>query len=62
MKTIYAVCVWLVLAVICVNLSFELLTASNSLANITGFFLIITTVIVSYKTKCLTKCKSKKRY
>lgn len=60
MKTVYAFCFWLVLAVVGINISFELLTASSSIANIAGFFLIVSLILFSIKTKCLTKCKSKK--
>lgn len=47
--------VWLIAAIGVVEVSFAMISASDTLANITGIILLIVGIFVLIKTCCLTK-------
>ena len=61
-STIIKLAVWLILFVTIFNIGLVMMSTSNTVENIIGFFIIIFLSIISIKTKCLTiiKLKSKK--
>lgn len=60
MKTIIKLSIWFVLFIVLLNVGLSMISASNTIENIVGFFIIIAVVIVSIKAKCLTLIKFKK--
>lgn len=46
--------VWLVAFILLINSSLSMISAPSSVENVIGFFIIIATVYLSIKTKCLT--------
>jgi succinate-acetate transporter protein len=54
--------IWIILFVFMLDLCLSLISASNTIENILGFYGVVITIVVSYKTKCLTifKIKTKK--
>lgn len=61
-STIIKLAVWLILFVTILNIGLVMMSTSNTVENIIGFFIIIFLSIISIKTKCLTiiKLKNKK--
>ena len=61
-STIIKLAVWLILFVTILNIGLVMMSTSNTVENIIGFFIIIFLSIISIKTQCLTiiKLKSKK--
>lgn len=53
--------VWLILFVTILNIGLVMMSTSNTVENITGFFISIFLLIISIKTKCLTIIKLKSR-
>lgn len=45
---------WLVAFILLINSSLSMISAPSSVENVIGFFIIIATVYLSIKTKCLT--------
>lgn len=52
-KTFVAI-IWLMLAMALLSGGYTLLTVANTFANFCGIFLILVTIYVTIKTKCLT--------
>lgn len=63
MKTskIVKLAVWFILFIVLLNVGFRMVTASNTIENIIGFFIVIAMVIITIKTKFLTTIKLKER-
>lgn len=61
-STIIKLAVWLILYVTILNIGLVMMSTSNTVENIIGFFIIIFLSIISIKTKYLTiiKLKSEK--
>lgn len=61
-STIIKLAVWLILFVTILNIGLVMMSTSNTVENIIGFFIIIFLSIISIKTKYLTiiELKSKK--
>ncbi len=53
--------IWIVAFILGINLSFEMISQANTMENIVGFFLLALIFLVSYKTKCFTSIKMKKK-
>lgn len=56
-KKILLVAVWLVVSLLVVSFFCEMLSASNTLANMLGFVLMIAYALLSLKTRLFTKFK-----
>ena len=56
-KKILLVSVWLVVSLLVVSLLCEMLSASDTLANMLGFVLLTAYALVSFKTRLFTKFK-----
>lgn len=54
-KTFVQLLVWLIVALGTVEVSFAMMSASDTLANVIGIILLIAGIFVSVKTNCLTK-------
>lgn len=52
---------WVILFVLLLNTSYDLINKASNIANIVGVVLLVVTVLVSIKTKCLTSIKSNKQ-
>lgn len=52
--------VWIMLFVFIIDLCLNMVSSANTVENIIGVFGIVITVVLSYKTKCLTTIKIKK--
>lgn len=52
--------VWFILFIVLLNVGFRMVTASNTIENMIGFFIIVAMVIITIKTKFLTTIKFKK--
>lgn len=59
MGIVIKVAVWLVILICGMNISFSMMSQASTMENIVGFFILIILILVSYKTKCLTKFKRK---
>lgn len=56
-KKILLVSVWLVVSLLVVSLLCEMLSASDTISNMSGFVLLIAYALVSFKTRLFTKFK-----
>lgn len=54
-KTFVQLLVWLIVALGTVEVSFAMMSASDTLANVIGIILLIVGIFVSVETNCLTK-------
>lgn len=59
---ILKIAVWFVMLMGFINVSFHMMSQANTMENVVGFFLIIITILVSYKTKCFTTTKFKRKH
>lgn len=53
---------WLIICINFFNLGFELLSAPNTIKNVTGFLIIVATFVVGVETKCLTNLNFKRKH
>ena len=60
-KAVVKVAVWFVLFIILINLGFEMISAPNTIENVIGFFMVVATLHLSIKTKCLTSIKLERK-
>lgn len=61
-KVIVKVAVWYVIFIILINLGLEMISAPNTIENVIGFFMIVATLYLSIKTKCLTTIKLERKH
>ena len=62
-KVIVKVAVWFVIFIILINLGLKMISAPNTIENVIGFFMIVATLYLSIRTKCLTAIKlERKKY
>lgn len=54
--------VWLVAFILLINSSLSMISAPSSVENVIGFFIIIATVYLSIKTKCLTNINKTRKH
>lgn len=59
---ILKIAVWFVMLMGFINVSFHMMSQANTMENVVGLFLIIITILVSYKTKCFTTIKFKRKH
>ena len=61
-KVIVKVAVWFVVFIILITLGLEMISVPNTIENVIGFFMIVTVLYLSIKTKCLTTIKLERRH
>jgi mannose/fructose/N-acetylgalactosamine-specific phosphotransferase system component IID len=60
MKTTLKLIAWLVCFILTMNVGFECLTMSSTIANIVGIFILGVSISYSIETKCFTQFKKQK--
>lgn len=60
-KAVVKVAVWFVIFIILITLGFEMISAPNTIENVIGFFMVVATLHLSVKTKCLTSIKLERK-
>ena len=53
-KVVVKVAVWFVIFIILITLGLEMISAPNTIENVIGFFMVVATLYLSVRTKCLT--------
>ena len=61
-EMIARVAVWFVIFIILLTLGLEMISAPNTIENVIGFFMVVTILYLSIKTKCLTTIKLKRKH
>ena len=61
-STVAKVALWFILFLILLSAGFEMVSKPSTIENVIGFFIVISIVIISIKTKCLTTIKFKRRH
>ena len=61
-KVIVKVAIWFVIFIILINSGLEMISAPNTIENMIGFFMIVTVLYLSIKTKCLTAIKLERKH
>lgn len=59
---IIKVSIWFIIFIVLLNVTFNMVSSSNTVENIIGFLIIVGMIFLSYKTKCLTIIKFKRKY
>lgn len=59
-EVIAKVAVWFVIFIVLLTLGLEMISAPNTIENVIGFFMVVATLYLSVRTKCLTTIKFKK--
>lgn len=52
--------IWFLLFMCSLDLGLNMISKPNTIENVIGFFIVLIAVIISIKTKCLTKIKLRK--
>lgn len=60
-STIIKFTAWIIVSIALVNLGLNMLTASNTIKNVIGLFVVLATIVISIKTRCLTNVTIKKK-
>ena len=58
-KIVVKVAVWFVIFIVLLTLGLEMISAPNTIENVIGFFMVVTVLYLSVRTKCLTIIKRK---
>ena len=58
---VYLVVLWVILAIVGLNVGLHFLSMPSTMFNILGVFIIVTVIVLSISTKCLTKIVSKRK-
>ena len=61
-KVVVKVAVWFVVFIILITLGLEMISVPNTIENVIGFFMIVATLYLSIRTKCLTAIKLEKKH
>ena len=61
-KVIAKVAVWFVIFIVLLTLGLEMISAPNTIENVIGFFMIVTVLYLSIRTKCLTAIKLERKH
>lgn len=61
-KVVVKVAVWFVIFIILITLGFEMISAPNTIENVIGFFMVVATLYLSARTKCLTAIKLERKH
>lgn len=56
-KVVVKVAAWFVIFIILITLGLEMISAPNTIENVIGFFMVVATLYLSVRTKCLTAIK-----
>lgn len=59
-EAVVKVAVWFVIFIILITLGLEMISAPNTIKNVIGFFMVVATLHLSIRTKCLTTIKLRK--
>lgn len=60
-KVVVKVAVWSVIFIVLLTLGLEMISAPNTIENVIGFFMVVTVLYLSIRTKCLTIIKFNKK-
>ena len=61
-EAVVKVAVWFVIFIILINLGLKMISAPNTIENVIGFFMIVATLYLSIRTKCLTAIKLERKH
>ena len=61
-KVIVKVAIWYVIFIILINLGLKMISVPNTVENVIGFFMIVATLYLSIRTKCLTTIKLERKH
>ena len=61
-KVIVKVAIWFVIFIILITLGLEMISAPNTIENVIGFFMVVTVLYLSIRTKCLTTIKLERKH
>ena len=61
-KVIVKVTIWFVIFIILINLGLEMISVPNTIENVIGFFMVVTVLYLSIRTKCLTTIKLERKH
>ena len=54
------IAVWFIICIALMTLGLEMISAPNTIENVIGFFMVVITLYLSIRTKCLTAIKFRK--
>ena len=61
-EAVVKVAVWFVIFIILITLGLEMISVPNTIKNVIGFFMIVTVLYLSIRTKCLTTIKLERKH
>ena len=61
-KVVVKVAVWFVIFIILITLGLKMISAPNTIENVIGFFMVVATLYLSVRTKCLTVIKLERKH
>lgn len=61
-KVIVKIAVWFVIFITLITLGLEMISVPNTIENVIGFFMIVATLYLSTRTKCLTAIKLERKH
>lgn len=59
-EIVVKVAVWFAIFIVLLTLGLEMISAPNTIENVIGFFMLVATLYLSIKIKCLTTLKFRK--
>lgn len=54
--------VWFIICIALMTLGLEMISAPNTIENVIGFFIVVITLYLSIRTKCLTAIKLERKH
>ena len=61
-EAVVKVAVWFVIFIILITLGLEMISVPNTIENVIGFFMVVTVLYLSIRTKCLTAIKLERKH
>ena len=61
-EVVVKVAVWFVIFIILITLGLEMISTPNTIENVIGFFMVVTVLYLSIRTKCLTVIKLERKH
>lgn len=61
-KVVVKVAVWFVIFIILITLGLKMISAPNTIENVIGFSMVVATLYLSVRTKCLTVIKLERKH
>lgn len=61
-STISKLVIWVILFITLLDVGFSMVTMPNTIGNVIGFLIVVVTVAISIKTKCLTLIKLQRKH